>query len=169
MNSKQVVAVVGLVALLIIIVYPALSIGSTSVLVRSTKISKADHVYVTVGNMWAHRLGQSSSEGWELISNESQTVDLVTLAESTTTLGKGSLSVTKYDMIRIDISNVTWVYNKTSSKLQVETTELPANVEFTVVAGKESVITLVLTGHQEEISGTKFFMAQLNATLTESS
>jgi hypothetical protein len=168
-NSKQVVAVVGLVALLIIIVYPALSIGSTSLLVRSTKINEADHVYVTIGNTWAHRLGRSSSEGWELISNQSQTVDLVTLADSTTALGKGSLSVSQYDMIRIDISNVTWVYNNTSSKLHVETTELPANVEFTVVAGKESVITLVLTGHQEEISGTKFFMAQLNATLTNSS
>ena len=166
MNSKQIVAVVGILALLAVIVYPALSTGPVSITVGSMRGEKADHIFVTIDDVWAHRAGQVSPEGWELISNQSQTVDLVALSNSSATLGKGTLSVAKYDMVRVDVSNVTWVYNKTSTQLQVESSQIPTNVEFTIVSGKETVIALVLTGHEESISGTNFFTSQLNATAT---
>lgn len=164
MNSKQIVAVVGILALLAIIVYPALSTGSISVIVRSLKTEKADHIYVTINDVWAHRAGQVTPQGWEQISNQSQTIDLMALTNSSARLGKGSLSAAKYDMVKIDVSNVTWVYNKTSTQLRVESSEMSASVEFTVVSGKESEVTLVLTGREQEIQGTKFFVSQLNAT-----
>jgi hypothetical protein len=96
----------------------------------------------------------------------SKTVDLTQLASSSATLGGGSIPAANYDMVRLDVGNVTWVYNKTTTPLQVESTELPGNVEFTVVSGKMSTITLVLTGSQEVLQGTKFFVSQLNATVT---
>lgn len=167
MNSKQVVAVVSIVALLFIIVYPAFSTGTILVLVRSMKIENAEHIYVTVNAVRAHRSGVGSSEGWELVSNESRKIDLVSLANQSMSLEKGQVSVAKYDTIRIEVSNITWVYNKTTTKLAVDFSQLPASIDFAVNAGRQSVITLVLTGHQENRLGTKFFVSNLNATLTE--
>lgn len=166
MNSKQVVAVVGVVALLMIIVYPAISTGSIAIVIRSSKTEKADHIYVTVGNVRAHRVGQVSTEGWNLISNQSQTIDLVTLADSSIILAKSQLSVSKFDMVRVDLSNTTWVYNKASSRLQLESSTTSVNIEFTVVAGRESTVTLLLTGHEEDVQGAKFFRPQISATAT---
>jgi len=166
-NSKQVVAAVSVVALLLIIVYPALSVGAVSVLVRSAKIEKAEHIYVTVNDVWAHKAGQGSSEGWEMVSNQTKTIDLIALGNSTTTLGKGDISLARYDIIRIEVSNVTWVFNKTTTKLEVESSQLPTNVDFTVRAGKEAVITLTLGGRREETQGSRFFVPTLNATIAE--
>jgi len=152
--------------LLTIVVYPALSTGTISIVIRSSKAEKADHIYLTISNVRARRVGQVSSQGLDLISNQSQTIDLMALTDSSTTLAKGQLPVAKYDMITVDLSNVTWVYNKTSTRLQVESSGTPVKVEFTVVAGKESAITLVLTGRAEDLQGAKFFRPQINATAT---
>ena len=166
MNSKQIVGIVGVIALLVILIYPAFATGSISVVVRSSSISNADHIYVIIDDVWAHRAGQVSPAGWELVWNKSSTVDLVSLANSTLTLGKGTVSAAQYDVVKLDVGNVTWVYNKTTTPLQVESTEIPTNIEFNVVAGKMSTVTLVLTGHVETLQGTKFFVTQLNATST---
>ncbi len=166
MNSKQVVAAISVVALLVILVYPTFATGTISVQVRSTMVDKADHVYVTFTRMWAHQNGQPDPGAWKLVSNQSQTVDLVSVQNSTTLLTKGQVSVFNYDMIRLEISNVTWVFNKTTTNLPTEASQLTANLDFTVMAGKESSITIIMSGHQEVIGSTKFFAGSLNATLT---
>lgn len=167
MNSKQVVAVISIVVLLVVLAYPALSTGSVSVVIGSKKIENADHVYVTIEDVWVHTAGQASFEGWHMLSNQTKTIDLVSLANSTTALGEGDISVASYDKVRIDVSNVTWVFNKTNTKLQLDSPQLPASLDFTVKAGKEVAITLVLTGHQEDLQGTKSFISTLNATMFE--
>lgn len=169
MNSKQIVGVLGLIVLLVILIYPAFATGSVSVIIRSSSFQNADHVYVTINSVWAHRAGQSSPAGWELILNVSKTVDLTQLASSSAILGGGSIPAANYDMVRLNVGNVTWAYNKTTTPLQVESTDLPSNVEFSVVSGKTSTITLVLTGSQEVLQGSKFFVSQLNATATSQS
>lgn len=165
MNSKQIVAAVSAVALVVILVYPALATGAATVQIRSSKIEKADHVYVTIGNAWVHRSGQSSSEGWQLVYNQSQTADLVSLENTSMLFGKGQVSLGDYDIIRIEISNVTWVFNKTTTKLEVESSQVQSQLDFTVQAGRESLITLVMTGYQQEIRGTNFFVPSLTAAL----
>lgn len=167
MNSKQIIAAIGIVALLIIVVYPALTTSTVTVIVESNKIDKADHVYVTVDSVWAHRTGQASEVGWELVINQTKTIDLVSLANSPTTLGKGQVTVAEYDAVRIEISNVTWVFNKTTTDLTVQSPELPTNLDFTVKAGQETMITLVLSGQEEVVTGTELFTPTLNATLTQ--
>ena len=167
MNSKQVVAAASAVVLLIILVYPAISTGTVSVVVHSTAIDRADHVYVTVSGIYVHQRGQTSTAGWKLISNQSQRIDLLSLQNSTKSLATGQASVGSYDSIRVELSNVTWVFNKTATELSTTSSQLNANVEFTLTAGRESSITLILGGHQEVIGATKFFAPNLNATLTE--
>lgn len=165
MNSKQIVAAISVVALLVILVYPALAAGAVTVQIRSSKMEKADHVFVTIGDVWVHRSEQSGSEGWQLISNQSQTVDLVTLENTTTLFVKGQISLGDYDTVRMEISNITWVFNKTTTNLEVESSQIQSNLDFTVQAGRETIITLVLTGQQQEIRGTNFFVPTLTATV----
>jgi hypothetical protein len=164
-NSKQIIAVVSAIALVVMLAYPALSTATVSILIRSTKIENADHVYVTVGNIWIHRAGQPSSDGWELVSNRSLTLDLSSLENTTVAFAKGQVSLGTYDTIRMQVSNATWVFNKTTTSLSIEFSQVQTKLDFTVPAGRESTITLVLTGHQEQIGETKFFTSNLNATV----
>jgi len=164
-NSKEIVAAVSAVALVVILAYPALATGGVSAHIGSTSIKDAEHVYVTVGDVWVHRSGQSGSEGWQLISNQSQSVDLVSLASARTDLGKGQIALGSYDMVKIEISNITWVFNDTTTTLQLESSEVQSSVELTVQAGRESVITLTLSGYQQVIGGTRFFTPTLAATV----
>lgn len=164
MNSKQVVSVVGAIALVLIIVYPAVSTGTVTVYLKSMKFENADHVYFVVKEVWAHQSGQSDLEGWKLIANQSHALDLVNLQDQTATLGKGDLSLASYDGIRLNVVNVTWVYNKTASNLQVESPPLQANIDFVVRVGGGSSITLVISGHKDQLEGSSSLAATLTAT-----
>jgi hypothetical protein len=163
-NSKQIVSIVAAIALGLIIVYPAVATGTVTVYMKSTNVEKADHVYAVVKEVWAHQAGLSDVDGWKLISNQSQTVDLVNLQSSTATLGKGSLTLASYDGIRLNIVNVTWVYNNTSTNLQVEFSQMQVNVDFAVKAGGNSTITLVISGQEEELQGSNVFVGTLTAS-----
>jgi hypothetical protein len=164
MNSKQVVAAASAVLLLVILIYPALSSGSLSISLKSTGISKADHVYVIVKDVWAHRAGQSQSQGWELVFNMTKTLDLVSLVNSPDVI-KGNAPAATYDALRLDVSNVTWVYNGTSSNLQLESTQWSSNIDFTVKSSQDLPLIMMVNGRSEILQGENFFTASLNATL----
>jgi hypothetical protein len=152
--------------LLIILIYPAISTGGVSVTVRSTKIERADHIYVTVNGIWAHRRGQANTVGWTLVTNQSQSVDLVALVNSTKSLGAGQLPAASYDAVRLELSNVTWVFNKTTTQLTIVSPRLDARLEFTAMVGRESPITIVLGGQQQTVGSARVFAATLSATMT---
>jgi hypothetical protein len=164
-NSKQIVAAVSVVVLVVILVYPALSTSSVTVMIGSAKIEQADHVYVTISSVWAHQQGQPASSAWQLISNTTENVDLVSLENTSMTSAKEQIPVGGYDSVRLDISNVTWVFNGTTTRLSVQSSQVEANLDFTAQAGREITITLVLSGHMEEVGGTKLFASNLTATL----
>ena len=151
--------------MVVVIAYPALATGTISIVLSSAKIQEADHVYTTVENLWIHHAGQPESEGWELVSNKSQSVDLVTLQNGGMRLMEEQVSVGSYDGVRMNISNVTWVFNKTTNKMTIELSQLQTKLQFTAQAGKASTITLILSARQEQISGTKVFVSSLNGTL----
>ena len=166
-NSKQIVAAVSAILLVVVLVYPALSTGTVSVMLKSTNIENADHVYLSIGEVWVHRLGQSSSAGWELVSNQSQTVDLVSAKNSAVTFAKGQVPVGGYDEIEMTISNVTWVFNKTTTNLSVQIPQLQTSLDFTAQAGRDSVVSVVLTGQSEMLGGgADFFIPSITANLS---
>ena len=165
MNSKQVVAALAAIVLIVIIVYPAVTSGTVSVSIRATGITQADHVYVTINGIWAHPAGQSTS-GWSLISNKTQTFDLLSVENATKALGSGTLSSGSYDSIRIELTNVTWVFNKTTTTLGVTSPELEAPVTFTVGTGSSPSITITLTGEKQLIANSNYFAGTLTASLS---
>lgn len=168
MNFKQVVAAISLVLLLVILIYPALSSGSLSISLQSKSIPAADHVLITITSVWAHRAGQIPSQGWELVFNTTRSVDLTSLVSSPDMI-KGEAPVATYDTLRIDVSNVTWVFNGTSSNLQLESGQLTSNIDFTVRSSQELPLTIVIAGRSDILQGQRFFAATLNATLTNGS
>lgn len=164
MNSKQVVAGISVVVLLVILIYPALSSGSLVILLESKSIPKADHVIITITGVWAHRAGQIQSQGWELVFNSTKNVDLISLASSPDVI-KGNAPAGTYDTLRVDVSNVTWVFNRTSSNLQLESDQLTSSIDFTVRSSQDLPLIIVIVGRSEILQGQRFFAATLNATL----
>ncbi len=166
MNSKQIVAAISAVILVVILVYPAVSMGSVSVSMRSAAISKADHVYVTIDSVSVHPKGQASGQGWKVLSNQSVSMDLVSLENSTNVLGTGQVASGDYDSIRIEVSNVTWVFNNTSSPLGIASPEIDGIVDFTVGAGKGANILITLTSQQQLIANSEYYTATMSASLS---
>ena len=169
MNSKQVVAAVSVVVLLIILVYPALLTGTISVAIGSMKIDQADHVYVIINGIWIHEKGQSNATGWKSVYNQTQVLDLVSLENSTNPLATSKLSVGSYDSVRVVVSNVTWVFNQTTTKLLMSSPNLDSSIEFTVAAGKNLSITILLGGHPETAGGLKYFGSIVKVSVTQTS
>ena len=164
MNSKQVVAGVAVVVLIVILVYPSVSTGTVSVSIRAASIGKADHVYVKIGGIWAHPTNQAGA-GWTSVVNQSETIDLVTLQNSSKFLGKGQIASGQYDQVRIEVTNVTWVFNKTTKNLGITSPELQAPLDFAVGTGSGASITLTITGQEQLIANSDYFTGTLTATL----
>ena len=169
MNSKQIVAALSVILLLVILIYPAVSTGNISVTIRGLKIDNAEHVYVTVAGVWVHERDESNATGWKTVSNQSQTFDLISLENLTRPLATSEISVARYDFVRLSLSNVTWVFNKTTTSLPTTSPNLDANLEFTLAAGRGLTINVLLGGQQEVIGASKFFQPTMTATLAEAS
>ena len=161
------IAAIGVIVLLVMVVYPALATGTIAVSINAGKISLADHIYVTLTDISGHRAGQSGGQGWELIANQSRTIDLVTMGNSPTILGTGQIPVSSYDMIRIDIANVTWVYKQNSTNLQLQSSLVSVNLNFTIQAQKSVGIEMTLSGQSLNVVGTEYFSPTLTATVSD--
>lgn len=166
MNSKQVVAAISALVVAAILVYPTLSVGTVSVSLASAKLNKADHVYVTIDRVWAHPTGQASGSGWVILSNQTVSADLVSVQNSTTSLGSGQISSGDYDGIRIEVTNVTWVYNKTKTNLGIVSPQIDGTIDFTVGAARQTTIVITLSPQEELIANSEYFTATLSATTT---
>jgi len=161
-----VVAAISALVVAAILVYPTLSVGTVSVSLASVKLNKADHVYVTIDRVWAHPTGQASGSGWVILSNQTVSADLVSVQNSTTSLGSGQISSGDYDGIRIEVTNVTWVYNKTTTNLGIVSPQIDGTIDFTVGAARQTTIVITLSPQEELIANSEYFTATLSATTT---
>ena len=160
------VAAISALVVAAILVYPTLSVGTVSVSLASVKLNKADHVYVTIDRVWAHPTGQASGSGWVILSNQTVSADLVSVQNSTTSLGSGQISSGDYDGIRIEVTNVTWVYNKTTTNLGIVSPQIDGTIDFTVGAARQTTIVITLSPQEELIANSEYFTATLSATTT---
>jgi hypothetical protein len=77
--------------------------------------------------------------------------------------------VASYDSVRVVVSNVTWVFNQTTTKLLTASPNLDSSIEFTVAADKNLSITILLGGHQETAGGLKYFATNVKVTVAQMS
>jgi hypothetical protein len=152
MRAKQIVAVVVLLIVAFLIVFPPLLNSHVKVTLSSTAPIHADHVYVTIGEISAHRADISGLSGWQSISNMSTRVDL-TLANTSETVGLGTLSLGQYETVRVQITNATVIINGTSQKVQLQSSEFTIPFSFLTKFGADTVIILNVTPEVENTSG----------------
>lgn len=159
MRAKQIVAVAVLLVVALLIVFPPLLNGGAKVTLSSTTPVHADHVYVTFGEISAHRADISGPSAWQSISNKSTRVDL-TLAIVSETVALGTLPLGEYETVRVKVTNATVMINGTSQKVELESSVFTIPVSFLTRYGTDTVIMLKVAPEvQETPSGVNLKLA----------
>lgn len=140
MRAKRIVAVVVLVVIAFLIVFPPLSSGGVRITSSSSTSVPAEHLYVTVGEISAHRADTREPSGWFSITNKSSIIDLALNASETIALG--SLPLGEYDIVRVTVTNATVMVNGTSRTVQLESRVFTIPVSFLVRFGVQTPIML---------------------------
>jgi len=141
MRAKQIVAVIVLLVVALLIVVPPFLNGGAKMTLSSTTSVNADHLYVTIGEISAHRTDLSGTSAWQPVSNMSTVVDL-TLANMSKTVALGNLPLGQYDTVRVRVTNATVIINGTSQKVQLDSRLFTVPVSFLAQFGASTVITL---------------------------
>jgi hypothetical protein len=151
MRAKQLVAVTVLLIVALLLVFPPLLSGGAEVTLSSTTSVHADHVYVTIGEISAHRADISGASAWQSISNKSTRVDLM-LANISETVAMGTLPLGEYETVRVKVTNATVIINGTSRKVHLESSVFTIPFSFLTRFGTETVIMLKVAPEVQETS-----------------
>ncbi len=141
MRAKQILAVVVLLVVVFLIIVPPLLNGGVKVTLSSTTSVRADHVFVTIGEISAQRADLGASSGWQSISNQSTVLDL-TQTNMSETVALGNLPLGQYNTIRVRVTNATVMINGTSQRVQLESRLFTVPVSFLTQFGTSTVIML---------------------------
>ena len=141
MQAKRIIAVIVLLVVAFLIVFPPLANGGVRVTLSSSPPVNADRVNVTIGEISAHRIDISGPSAWQTISNESILVDL-TAANMNEMIAVGSLPLGQYETIRVRVTNATAVVNGTSRRVQLESSVFTIAAPFLIRFGTETLIIL---------------------------
>ena len=152
MQAKRIIAAIVLLVIAFLIVFPPLANGGVKVTLSSTASAHADHVYVTFGEISAHRMDTSGPSAWQTISNRSTLVDL-TLANMSETIALGTLPLGQYETIRLKVTNATAIVNGTSQKVQLESSVFTISTAFLIRFGTDTLITLNVAPEVQQTTG----------------
>jgi hypothetical protein len=141
MQAKRVIAVAVLVIIAFLIVFPPLASGGVKIALSSSSAVPAEHLYVTVRGIRAHRADTKDPGGWVSITNTSTLVDLA-VVNSSETVALGSLSLGQYDRVSVEVTNATAVVNSTSRPVQLASSLFTVPVAFLVRFGLQTSIML---------------------------
>jgi hypothetical protein len=141
MQARRVIGVAVLVIIAFLIVVPPLANGGVKVAMSSSSSVPAEHLYVAVGAIKAHRAGTQELAGWSVITNTSTLVDLATV-NSSETVALGPLPLGQYDTISVEVMNATAVINGTSRPAQLMSRVFTVPAPFLVRLGVQTSIML---------------------------
>jgi len=141
MRAKRIVAVIVLLVIAFLIVFPPFATGGVRVTLSSTTSVAADHLYLTIGEVSGHRVDISGASGWQVISNKSLLVDLTT-ANMSETIALGNLPLGQYETLRVKITNATMIVNGVQQRVQLDSSVFPIPVSFLTRLGTDAVTTL---------------------------
>ena len=168
MRPKQILAIAVLLFIAFLIVYPPLASSSVAVALSPSSNLTAEHVYVTIAEINAHRADTREPSGWSSVSNKTIQVDLAAV-NSTQSVALGSLPLGQYDSIRIRISNATVVVNGTSKKAQLNSNVFTAPASFMIQLGAQAHVLFKVTSSLDESTGTATLDLSFIAIPTKSS
>ena len=149
MRAKRIIAIAVLLIVAFLIMYPPLANGSVKVAVSPTSRVTVEHLYVTIGEISAHRADTREPEGWFMMSNQSSQVDLAA-ANSTQIAALGEVPLGQYDTIRLRVTNATAVVNDTSKRVQLPSNVFTVPVSFLVRLGVQTVVMMKVVPELQE-------------------
>jgi len=149
MRAKQIIAVGVLVIIALLILVPPLLSGNVNVVISSSSPVSAEHLYLTLREIRAHRVGTSDPSGWSLVTNASRQIDLV-IANMSQSAASGSLPLGGYDTIRVRVTNATVIVNNTSKQARLASSVFTIPVAFLIQFGVETSVTLKVTPALED-------------------
>jgi len=152
MRAKRIIAVIVLLVVAFLIVFPPLMNGGVKVTLSSTTSLHADHLYVTISEISAHRLDIGGPSAWQSISNKSTLVDLA-VTDMSEVVALGSLPLGQYEAIRVKVTNATMITNGASRNLQLESSVISVSVPFLVQFGTNTVVMLKVAPEVQEDAG----------------
>ncbi len=168
MVVKQVAASISLALVILIIVVPTLLNGQIQVQIRpDARGEMLQSLNVTITEVSAHRAGLPEASGWVVISNETRTFDILKVANLTTDLAAGSLSLGRYDMLRLFITNATALVNGTKVRVELPTTVVDIPISFDSRLRIETVLLVKVTGELKKEEDRGIWSPTFNATLVK--
>lgn len=149
MRAKQIIAVSVLLIIALLILAPPLLSGSVNVAISSSSSVSAEHLYLTLGEIKAHKAGTSEPSGWSLVTNASRQIDLA-VANASQSAALGSLPLGEYDTVRVRVTNATVIVNNTSKQARLASSVFTIPVAFLVQFGAETPVMLKVTAALED-------------------
>lgn len=166
MVVKQVVAAVSIALVALIILAPPLLLGQIVVQVRPSATGELlQSLNVTVTEISAHRSGMPEATGWVTISNETKTLDFLRIANLTEHLMSGTLSLGRYDRIRLFVTNATALVNGTSTRVELPQAIVDVPVAFDSRYGVSTTILVTITGQLRKEDTRAIWDPSYNATI----
>lgn len=149
MRAKRVLAVGVLLVVAFLIAFPPLANGGVKITLSSPSSVRVEHLYITIGEISAHRADTLQPSGWFSVTNRSSRIDLA-VVNSSETVALGFLSLGQYDTIRVRITNATAILNNTSKSVQLASTVFTVTVSFLVRFGVQTAIMLKVVPELQE-------------------
>jgi hypothetical protein len=99
---------------------------------------------VNISQVMVHRSAavNNTTAGWEMIVNESQTFDLISLSNVTEFFGSTTLSVGMYTQIRLTVESCVITINGTEYDCKVPSGVIKLNKPFTLMPGQTITLTM---------------------------
>jgi hypothetical protein len=166
LNPKRILAVILLIVVAIMIIYPPLSKGTVSVRLSEKALGPADHLYVTVSQIKIHDAGVDNQTGWHTISNNTVTLDLMNSQSMTDFVAKGTLASGWYDMVSIRIDSASLVSGSNKTSLGLPSDQFNANVSLLIKTLSASTLTVQVTFNTAEMMHTGILNLKLEAIAT---
>ena len=99
---------------------------------------------VNISQVMVHRSAavNNTTAGWEMIVNESQTFDLISLSNVTEFFGSTTLSVGMYTQIQLTVESCVITINGTEYDCKVPSGAIKLNKPFTLMPGQTITLTM---------------------------
>ena len=168
MAAKRIVAVFLMCVILFLLVYPSIGSGTLLLRVRNIPVKTeqtVEHVYVTYKLVMAHPSNVANDSGWRVVANETRRFELVALSNMTELFVQSRLTLGKYNMIKIQITNASAVINGTEVSLEIPPKDVMISIEFTLRMERETTILLDFHSNYQEIVTLKRLLPVVNATV----
>jgi hypothetical protein len=166
MVIKQVVAAASIALVVLMVVAPPLLVGQIAVQIRPNPAGDLlQSLNITVTEISAHRSGMPETTGWVTMSNETRTLDLLRIANITEHLVSGTLSLGRYDRIRLFVANATALVNGTSTRVELPQVIVDIPVVFDSRYGINTTILVAITGQLGKEDSRVIWDPSYNATI----